>query len=72
MNFTSLVAIPWVVPIVCGSLVAIVAILSGVIKDCYISVARTNLKRSMVELGYSIEQIDHVLSADESPSDATK
>jgi hypothetical protein len=63
MNLMDIVAIPWVLPVVCGSIVAIVAILGGVISDCIRSIARTNLKRSMVEQGYTIEQIDHVLKA---------
>ena len=62
MNLTSLVAIPWVVPVVCGSIIAIVAILGGVISDCLKSVARTDLKRSMVAQGYTIEQIDRILN----------
>ena len=62
MNVSSLVAMPWVVPVVCGSIVAIVAILGGVVSDCFKTVARTNLKRSMVERGYTIEQIDHILT----------
>ena len=62
MNVTSLVAIPWVVPVVCGSIVAVVAILGGVISDCFKTVTRTDLKRSMVERGYTIEQIDHVMT----------
>ncbi len=63
MDLTSIVAVPWVVPIVCGSTIAIVAILGGVISDCFKSVTRTNLKRSMVQQGYTIEQIDYVLTA---------
>ncbi len=62
MNLTSILAVPWVVPIVCGSIVAIVAILGGAISDYLKSVARTDLMRSMVEQGYTIEQIDHVLT----------
>jgi hypothetical protein len=65
-------AMPWVVPIVCGSAVAIVAILGGVISDCLKSVARTNLKRSMVDQNYSVEQIDHVLAAKEDTVHAGK
>ena len=65
MNLTNIVAIPWVVPVVCISTVAIVAILGGVISDIVKSVTRTSLKRSMVEQGYTIEQIDHVLTAKE-------
>ena len=62
MNLTSILAVPWVVPIVCGSIVAIVAIVGGVISDCLKCVSRTDLKRSMVEKGYTIEQIDQVLT----------
>lgn len=62
MNLTNLVAMPWVVPVVCGSIVAVVAILGGVISDGFKSVARTNLKRSMVEQSYTVEQIGHVLT----------
>ena len=63
---------PWVVPIVCGSAVAIVAILGGVISDCFKSVARTNLKRSMVEQGYTIEQMERILSAEEATDQVRK
>ena len=45
-----------------GSIVAVVAILGGTISDCLKTVARTDLKRSMVERGYTVEQIDHVLT----------
>jgi hypothetical protein len=62
MNLSHLLELPWVVPVVCGSIVAVVAILGGIISDCFKTVARTDLKRSMVERGYTIEQIDHVLT----------
>jgi hypothetical protein len=62
MNLTSIIAFPWVVPVVCGCTVAIVAILAGTIKDVLKNNAGISLKRSTVEQGYSIEQIDHVLS----------
>ena len=39
-----------------------VALLLHAISDCLKSVARTNLKRSMVERSYTIQQIDHVLT----------
>jgi hypothetical protein len=72
MNVSSMVAIPWVLPIVCGSIVAIVSILDCVIRDCVISVAQTNLKRSMVEQGYTVEQIDQVLMSDKAAGKPTK
>jgi hypothetical protein len=62
LNLTSIIAFPWVVPVVCGCTVAIVAIVAGTIKDVLRNNAGINLTRSMVEQGYSIEQIDHVLS----------
>jgi hypothetical protein len=62
MNLSHLVAMPWVVPVVCGSIVAVVAVVGGVISDCFKSVTRTNLKRSMVDRGYTIEQINHILT----------
>ena len=62
MNLTSLVAMPWVVPVVCGSIVAVVAVIGGIVNDCIKSVGRTSLKRSMVEQHYTVEQIDHVLT----------
>ena len=62
MDLSHLLAMPWVVPVVCGSIVAVVAILGGVISDCFKTVTRTDLKRSMVERGYTIEQIDHVMT----------
>ena len=61
MDFANIVSLPWVVPIVSGCAVAIMAILGGMISECLKSIAHTNLKRSMVEQGYTIEQIDHVL-----------
>ena len=63
MDLMPIVSLPWVVPVVCGSTVAIVAILGGVISDYYKSVAQTNLKQTMVENGYTVEQIDQVLAA---------
>lgn len=62
MNLSHLVAMPWLVPVVCGSIVAVVAVVGGVISDCLKSVTRTNLKRSMVDRGYTIEQINHILT----------
>ena len=62
MNLTNLVAMPWVVPVVCGSIIAVVAVIGGVINDYFKTVARTNLKRSMVERSYTLQQIDHVLA----------
>ena len=61
MNIDSFVAMPWVVPIVCGSVVGIVAIFSRAISDCVKTVSESNLKQSMVEHGYTAEQIDQVL-----------
>jgi hypothetical protein len=72
MNLTSILAIPWVVPIVCGCTVAIVAILAGVISDVVKNVAHTNLKRAMVDQGYTIDQIDHVLTSSEATNHADK
>ena len=60
MDLTSVIAYPWVVPVVCGSTIAIVA---GSISDCVKRVSQTNLKQSMVEQGYSVEQIQYVLAA---------
>jgi hypothetical protein len=62
LNLTTIIAFPWVVPVVCGCTVAIVAIVAGTIKDVLTKNAGINLTRAMVEQGYSIEQIDHVLS----------
>ena len=62
MNLISLVAMPWVVPVVCGSIIAVVAVIGGVINDYFKNVARTNLKRSMVERSYTVQQIDRVLA----------
>ena len=62
MNFHSFLAMPWVVPVICGSLVAIIAIVSNVISDCIKCRADSNLKETMVEHGYSAEQIHEILS----------
>lgn len=64
MDLTRIVAIPWVLPIICGSIVAIVAIIGGVVSDCVKATSRTGLKRTMVEHGYTAEQIDYVLCAE--------
>ena len=61
MNIDSFLAIPWVIPIVCGSVVAITAIVIGSITDCVKAVSEANLKQSMVEHGYTAEQIAQVL-----------
>ena len=65
MDLASIVTIPWVVPVVCGCSVGIVAIVCGVIGDCFKCMAQTNLKRSMVENGYTAEQIVSVIKAKE-------
>ena len=53
MDLTKTVAIPWVLPIICGSIVAIVAIIGGVVSDCVKATSRTRLKRTIVEHGYT-------------------
>ena len=63
MDMASIVNVPWVVPVVCGCTVAIVAIVCGVISECVKTVTQTSLKRSMVENGYTAEQIVTVLHA---------
>lgn len=65
MDLSSIVTLPWVVPVVCGSTVAIVAIVGGVISDFFKCIAQTNLKRAMVEDNYTAEQIVQVLNARE-------
>jgi hypothetical protein len=62
MDLANLVTVPWVVPVVCGSTVAIVAIVGGVINDCFKCIAQTNLKRAMVENNYTAEQIVQVMN----------
>jgi hypothetical protein len=63
MDLTSIVAVPWIVPVVCGCTVGIVAIICGVIGECFKSYTQTSLKRTMVENGYTAEQIVTVLNA---------
>ena len=70
-DITDVLIMPWVVPVVFGCLVAIVAIVSGVVSDCVKKVAETKLKQSMVERGYSAAEIERVLraTADEEDED---
>ncbi len=63
MDLSNIVTLPWVIPVVCGCTVAIVAIICGAISECFKIMAQTNLKRSMVENGYTAEQIVSVLNA---------
>lgn len=63
MDLNAVIALPWVVPVICFSTVGIVAIVTGMVSDCVKRVAETNLKQSMVENGYSAEQIQYVLAA---------
>ena len=69
MAMESIVTLPWVIPVVCGCTVAIVAIVCGVISECVKTVVQTNLKRTMVENGYTAEQIVTVLRAKKQKTD---
>ena len=72
MALESIVTLPWVIPVVCGCIVAIVAIIGGVISECFKCVAQAGLKRSMVENGYTAEQIVLVLNAKKGSSFASE
>ena len=54
---------PWVVPTIFGCLVAIVAIVANVASATMKANAQTNLKRRMVEQGYSADDIERVIRA---------
>ncbi len=54
-------AMPWVIPTIFGCMVAIVAIVSNVMSATLKANAETNLKRRMVEQGYSADDIERVI-----------
>jgi sensor histidine kinase regulating citrate/malate metabolism len=54
---------PWVIPTIFGCLVAIVAIVANVASATMKASAETNLKRRMVEQGYSVDEIERVIRA---------
>jgi len=65
----SALGLPWVVPVVFGCLVAMVAIVANVVASTLKTNAETNLKRRMVEHGYSAEDIERVICATARESD---
>ena len=64
-------ALPWVVPTIFGCLVAIVAIVANVISSTVKANAETDLKRRMVEQGYSADDILRVIRATSEGSEET-
>jgi len=62
-DISDVLTLPWVVPVVSGCLVAVIAIVSGVFSDCVKKMAETKLKQSMVERGYSAAEIERVVRA---------
>ena len=63
MDISGALAIPWVFPVLCGSIIAIVAIVANATSECVSKISETNLKRMMVEQGYTPSQIETVLAA---------
>lgn len=59
----SALAMPWVVPVIFGCLVGMVAIVANAIVSIMRANAETNLKRRMVEHGYTAEDIARVIRA---------
>ena len=59
----SALVMPWVIPVIFGCLVAIVAIVANVIGSTVKANAETDLKRRMVEQGYSADDILRVIRA---------
>ena len=73
LDLTRVLSMPWAIPVFMGCMIAIVAIIGGLIKECITKVAETNLKRSMVERGFSAGEIERavdvvVLSSDDAGS----
>lgn len=56
-------AVPWVIPVIFGCLVAIVAIVANVISSTVTANAETDLKRRLVEQGYSADDIVRIVRA---------
>ena len=59
----NVLVMPWAIPAIFGCLVAIVAIVANVASATIKANAETNLKRRMVERGYSVDEIERVIRA---------
>ena len=62
-DLTAALMMPWAIPVIMGCCVAMVAILGSLITSCISELAVTNLKRTMVERGYSSAEIQQVVAA---------
>lgn len=69
IDWTHVLAMPWVVPVIFGCLVGIIAIITSHVSGCITQVAETNLKRVMVERGFSAAEIERVIKATAEPAD---
>lgn len=54
---------PWAIPVICGCVVAAVAIIFGTLKSAYSELAETRLKQSMVDQGFTAAEIERVVTA---------
>jgi hypothetical protein len=62
-DLTQVLMMPWAIPVIMGCMIAIVAIVGGLVSSCITDLAETNLKRSMVERGFSAAEIERVVQA---------
>lgn len=69
IDWTEVLAMPWVIPVIFGCLVGMVAIVTSHVSGCITHVAETNLKRAMVERGFSAAEIERVIKATGEPAD---
>jgi hypothetical protein len=60
---TSVLTMPWAIPTIFGCLVAMVAIVANVTAATIKANAETNLKKRMIEQGYSAAEIERVIRA---------
>jgi hypothetical protein len=69
VDLTQVLMMPWAIPVIMGCTIAIVAVVGGLITNCLTQLAETNLKRSMVERGFSPDEIQRVV---QTSADCTK
>ena len=54
---------PWAIPVIFGCAVAMISILAKMVSYCWKYHCDTRLKRSMIERGYSVADIERVLNS---------
>ena len=58
---SNVLVMPWAIPVICGCLVGIVAIIANTLSSLIKSNAETSLKKRMVGQGFTVADIERVI-----------